>query len=251
MPIRPSASSITASSTAAASSVAPTGNLPVEVLEHVAAAHDRGACGRGDAGGLGEAPGLENDLQGRLRRLFPAGLDQLRDQPDVAVQDRLDRRHHVDFVGAGSERIGGVARGPRQIVRAFREVGDSGKPDRIALQPGLGQRHERGHTQTAATPASIARAHRVSIRASVSLSVRDVRSTSGRMRAAAAASPGALPHVRADQAGSWPSRASSSSKPDRRRCRRSAPGRPRLAFVRGSTLGRRGRRRDWSRSRNR
>ena len=166
----------------------------------------------------------------------------------------------IAWIGATTSTSSAPAASASAVSRAARARSSdpSGKLATVASRIGLrsslalASGTNRGHTQTAATPASMARAHRVSIWASVSPSARDVRSTSGRMRAAAAASPGALAGTleqirrgrghrgRAPRAGLTAGVAG--GRP---------PGRPRPAFLRGSTRGRRGRRRDWSRSRNR
>ena len=111
-------------------------------LEHVGAGHDRRARRSGDPGRLVEPPGLEDHFQDALRRLGPTGLHELGDEAEVAVQDRLDRRHHVDLVGAGRKRVGGLARRAGEVVRAVREVGDGRQTDRAVAELGPRDRHE-------------------------------------------------------------------------------------------------------------
>ena len=72
-PTRPPASSITASSRAAASSVAPTAALAGRGLEEVDARHDRGARGGGDQLRARQRAGLEDQLERGARAGRGAG----------------------------------------------------------------------------------------------------------------------------------------------------------------------------------
>ena len=141
-PTRPPASWITASRAAAASSVAPTSALPVEVLRKSTPAITAARAAAVITAGSRRLP---------VSRISfsvvpgpgggPAGLDQLADQADIAVQDRRDRRHHVDLVGTGRDRGRGLLRRRRDVVAAVREVGDRGEAHRAAVEVRAGERH--------------------------------------------------------------------------------------------------------------
>ena len=153
--------------------------------------------------GSREPPGLEDDLERPLRRLGPAGLDQLADQAEVAVQDRLDRRHHVDLVGAG-ERAHRRSRAPPARCRRSRRGNWRRSTSRTGLCASLALAigRKRGQTQTAATPASSARAQSAS---TVRAGRRRRRARSARPAAGCGRRPRGSPAPRpppgADQAG--------------------------------------------------
>ena len=97
-------------------------------LEEIHARHHRRPGRRRDQVGLAQGTRLQDQLQRDARAGgSPAGLDQLADETDIALQQGADRRHHVDLVGArGHGRRGLLGRG-RDVVAAIGKVRDGGE----------------------------------------------------------------------------------------------------------------------------